>query len=64
MKFRSVTFWITGTRIICLETECIDLDMSIEEGAKMILSAGLIVPEKQIVDKDGSSDGLVAAERT
>lgn len=46
------------------EFECIDLDMSIEEGAKMILSAGLIVPEKQIADTDGSSDGLVTAERT
>ena len=54
----------SGFLMYVKETECIDLDMSIEEGAKMILSAGLIVPEKQIVDKDGSSDGLVAAERT
>ena len=35
----------SGFLIYVRATECIELDMSVEEGAKMILSAGLIVPE-------------------
>ena len=35
----------SGFLIYVKETECIEMDMSIEDGAKMILSAGLVVPE-------------------
>lgn len=34
----------SGFLIYVKETECIEMDMSIEDGAKMILSAGLVVP--------------------
>ncbi|MEM5517575.1 DUF502 domain-containing protein [Henriciella sp. AS95] len=43
--------------------ECIDLDMSIEEGAKMILSAGLIVPEKLAPASETTPSTAVPAER-
>ena len=35
----------SGFLMYVKEEECIDMDMSIEEGAKMILSAGLVVPD-------------------
>lgn len=40
----------SGFLIYVKETECIEMDMSVEEGAKMILSAGLIVPERPPVE--------------
>ncbi|MEQ9316254.1 MAG: DUF502 domain-containing protein [Henriciella sp.] len=36
----------SGFLMFVHQDECIDLDMTVEEGAKMILSAGLIVPER------------------
>ena len=35
----------SGFLMYVKEEECIEMDMSIEEGAKMILSAGLVVPD-------------------
>ncbi|MCZ4297715.1 DUF502 domain-containing protein [Henriciella marina] len=35
----------SGFLIYVRESECIEMNMSIEDGAKMILSAGLVVPE-------------------
>ncbi|WP_084419084.1 DUF502 domain-containing protein [Henriciella litoralis] len=35
----------SGFLIYVDESECIEMDMSIEDGAKMILSAGLVVPD-------------------
>lgn len=35
----------SGFLIYVHQSECIDMDMSIEDGAKMILSAGLVVPD-------------------
>ena len=50
----------SGFLIYVRATECIDLDMSVEEGAKMILSAGLIVPEHEI--DDGGQPSLPLAD--
>lgn len=50
----------SGFLIYVRATECIDLDMSVEEGAKMILSAGLIVPEHEI--GDGAQPSLPLAD--
>ncbi|MGB3626126.1 MAG: DUF502 domain-containing protein [Henriciella sp.] len=36
----------SGFLMFVHQSECIDLEMTVEEGAKMILSAGLIVPER------------------
>lgn len=38
----------SGFLMFVHQNECIDLDMTVEEGAKMILSAGLIVPERPL----------------
>ncbi|WP_084396483.1 DUF502 domain-containing protein [Henriciella aquimarina] len=38
----------SGFLMYVKEEECIELDMTIEEGAKMILSAGLVVPEHEV----------------
>jgi uncharacterized membrane protein len=46
------------------KSECIDLEMSIEEGAKMILSAGLIVPEKVQPETDHAASAGSPTERT
>ncbi|WP_300378951.1 DUF502 domain-containing protein [Henriciella sp.] len=46
----------SGFLMYVKETECIELDMSIEEGAKMILSAGLVVPEH--VPEEGTQRSL------
>ena len=37
------------------EEECIEMEMTIEEGAKMILSAGLVVPDYGEEDADQPS---------
>ena len=37
-------------------SEVVRLDMTVEEGAKMILSAGLVVPEHLPVKEDGRSE--------
>lgn len=41
--------------------EIIELDMSVEEGAKMIVSVGMVVPEN--VDKEKLAEGLEEAAR-
>jgi uncharacterized membrane protein len=38
----------SGFLIYVKEEECIEMDMSIEDGAKMILSAGLVVPDYEM----------------
>ena len=42
-------------------SEVVRLDMTVEEGAKMILSAGLVVPEHLPVKEDGGSEADKAA---
>ena len=44
----------SGFLIYVEESETIELDMTVEEGAKMILTAGLVVPEYPAPEADGS----------
>lgn len=49
----------SGFLIYVEETEAIPLEMTVEEGAKMILTAGLVVPD---FDPDSEAESVVEAE--
>ena len=51
----------SGFYIFVPKAEVIDLDMTVEEGAKMIVSVGMVVPER--VDKQKLAEGLEEAAR-
>lgn len=44
----------SGFLIYVEESETVPLEMTVEEGAKMILTAGLVVPEYESTDAAGS----------
>lgn len=54
----------SGFLIYVDPTECIELDMTVEEGAKMILTAGLVVPEypSKTVNDNASPDLIRKSE--
>ena len=54
----------SGFLIYMKESECIEMDMSIEEGAKMILSAGLVVPEYGTAEPSEQRSLPLADKRT
>lgn len=51
----------SGFYMFVPKTEVIDLDMTVEEGAKMIVSVGMVVPEQ--INKDKLAAGLEAAAK-
>ena len=53
----------SGFLIYVNKSECVEMDMSVEEGAKMILTAGLVVPEYPAPTVEPKSNGSVGKSK-